>query len=255
MWVYRMNDRQEQILALINKEKKIEVVTLANTLNVSQVTIRKDLDTLEQRGLLHREHGYAVINTTDDINKRLIFNYDLKRAIAVAAAKTVKNGESIMIESGSTCALLAEEIVRTKRDVLIITNSAFIASYIRKNEHCQTILLGGAYQQDAQVTVGPLTRLCAKQFSVDKLFVGVDGFDVEIGFTNSDIMRADTSQAMAESAKQVIVLTDSSKFKQASLICQFTLDAVDTIYTDADIPSEIREFLKEEKVNLHIIEK
>lgn len=100
--------RQEEILAIVSKKKKIEVNELSELLKVSKVTIRKGLDKLEARGLLHRQHGYALLNIMDDINYRLAQNYDLKRKIALEASKIVNDGEVIMIESGSTCALLAE---------------------------------------------------------------------------------------------------------------------------------------------------
>ena len=88
-----------------------------------------------------------------------------------------------MIENGSCCALLAEEIARTKPGTRIITNSAFIASYIRKINAIQVVLLGGDFQNDAQVMVGPILRVCVSQFYVDKLFVGTDGYTPKRGFT------------------------------------------------------------------------
>ena len=124
--------REEEIITIVSEKKKIEVNELADLLKVSRVTIRKDLDKLESRGILHRQHGFAVLNNQDDINYRLAINYDLKRKIAKKAAELVKDGEMVMIESGSTCALLAEELAYNKNDVTIITNSCFIASYVRK---------------------------------------------------------------------------------------------------------------------------
>ena len=94
--------RLEEILKLVSQYEKIDVNTLSETLEVSKVTIRKDLDKLESKGLLHREHGYAVLNSGDDINVRLSFHYDTKRKIAQEAAKLVQDNETILIESGST---------------------------------------------------------------------------------------------------------------------------------------------------------
>ncbi|KFN88968.1 DeoR family transcriptional regulator [Tetragenococcus muriaticus PMC-11-5] len=106
--------REEEIISIVSENKKLEVNELASLLNVSKVTIRKDLDKLETRGIVHRQHGYAVLNSQDDINYRLAINYDLKRKIAKEAAKLVKDGETVMIESGSTCTLLAEELANYK---------------------------------------------------------------------------------------------------------------------------------------------
>ena len=108
-------ERLDEIVKLVSEFERIDVNTLSDRLKVSKVTIRKDLDKLETKGLLRREHGYAVLNSGDDLNVRLSFHYDTKRRIAQEAAKIVQDNETIMIESGSTCALLAEEICRTKK--------------------------------------------------------------------------------------------------------------------------------------------
>ena len=127
-------------------------------LDVSQVTIRKDLDALEKSGIIIREHGYAVLNDSDDINTRLAYHYEIKQKIARKAAETIHDGETLMIESGSCCSLLALEIAKTKQEVTLITNSAFIAEYVRRYKNIHVILLGGEYQKESQVMVGPITR-------------------------------------------------------------------------------------------------
>ena len=108
-------ERLDEIVKLVSEFERIDVNTLSDRLKVSKVTIRKDLDKLETKGLLRREHGYAVLNSGDDLNVRLSFHYDTKRRIAQEAAKIVQDNETIMIESGSTCALLAEEMASTPR--------------------------------------------------------------------------------------------------------------------------------------------
>lgn len=242
--------REEEIISLVSKEKKIEVNQLAELLKVSKVTIRKDLDKLEARGILHREHGYALLNNEADINYRLAQNYDLKSKIARKAAESISDGEVVMIESGSTCALLAEELAFNKGDVTIITNSSFIASYIRKSESVKIILLGGEHQKDSQVNVGPLVKQVVENFHVNKLFVGVDGFDEERGFTGSDITRCDTARVMAERADNTILLTDSSKFHKKGVITEFNFDEVAKVYTDKAIPAAAKQFLEERNISV-----
>lgn len=242
--------REEEIIAIVSKNKKIEVNELAQRLNVSRVTIRKDLDKLESRGIIHRQHGFAVLNNQDDINYRLAYHYDLKRKIAIEAAKLVKDGDTVMIESGSTCALLAEELAYHKQDVTIITNSCFIASYIRKSESINIVLIGGEYQKNAQVNVGPLTKKMISEFHVDKLFVGIDGFDERRGFTGSDLNRCDTAGAMMEAADQTIILTDSSKFSQVGVVAEFSFETISAVYTDDKIPQEKKVFLEKQGINI-----
>ena len=135
--------RLEKIVKIVSERRKIEVNELSERLDVSKVTIRKDLDQLETKGILHREHGYAVLNSEDDLNYRLAVNYDLKKRIAKEAAKEISDNDVVLIESGSTCALLAEELANTRENVTIITNSNFIASHIRRSETINIVLLGG----------------------------------------------------------------------------------------------------------------
>ena len=200
-----MKKRETTILELLSECGRMEVAALAEKLSVSQVTVRKDLDALERKGILRREHGCAVFGGTDDINNRLAFHYEEKRCIAQRAAELVSPGETVMIENGSCCALLAEQIARTKSGATIITNSAFIASYIRRIDGARVVLLGGDFQNDAQVMVGPILRTCAKQFYVNKLFVGTDGYSEQLG-------------DMAEQAEQIIVVTESMKFSQRGVV-------------------------------------
>ncbi|MDT2754556.1 DeoR/GlpR family DNA-binding transcription regulator [Enterococcus pseudoavium] len=245
--------REEEIISIVSQKKKIEVNELSKLLNVSKVTIRKDLDRLEARGLLHRQHGFALLNNMDDINYRLAQNYDLKRKIALEASKLVTDGEVIMIESGSTCALLAEELAFNRNDITIITNSCFIASYVRKADSVKVILIGGEYQKESQVNVGPLVKQVISEFYVDKLFVGIDGFDQRRGFTGSDITRCDTTRMLATAAQQTIVLTDSSKFSQNGVVSEFAFDEISKVYTDAGISEEVLNFLTEQKINVTTI--
>lgn len=245
-----MNKRHAQILDLLTENKKEEVTKLSDLLQVSQVTIRKDLDLLESRGLIIREHGYATLNDTDDINNRLAYHYESKLEIAKRAAASVQNGETIMIESGSCCALVAMEIANTKKDVSLITNSAFIADYIRKIGTVKIVLLGGEYQNESQVMVGPITKKCAEAFFVDKLFIGTDGFTIETGFTGNDYMRSEAVRDMAKQASNVIVVTDSVKFSQKGVVKLIDTEKVNYIYTDSDIPVDIEEYLLQKSIEI-----
>ena len=248
-----MNQRQTKILELITEKKRMEVTTLAELMEVSQVTIRKDLVELEQNGLISRAHGYAMLKESDDINHRLAYHYETKQKIAQLAAQSVQDGETVMIESGSCCALLAMEIARTKKDVTLITNSGFIADYVRKTGNIRIILLGGEYQPESQVMVGPMTRKCAEAFFVDKLFIGTDGFTKETGFTGNDYMRSQTVQDLAKQATHVIIVTDSIKFFQKGVVNLIETSQVSTVVTDAGIPEEDEDYLTELGVEINIV--
>jgi DeoR/GlpR family transcriptional regulator of sugar metabolism len=229
----------------------MEVAALAELLQVSQVTVRKDLDQLEEMGLLRREHGVALFGSIDDVGKRMAIHYEVKRRIAQAAAEHVEDGETVMIESGSCCAFLAEELASTKRDVTIVTNSAFIANHLRHAPSGRVILLGGEYQSAAQVLVGSLTRRCAEIFFSDKFFIGTDGFVDHYGFTGRDHRRSQTVRDMAEQARELIVLTESEKFSHRGVEGIVRVEDVASVYTDDRIPAEKEAFLIENGVIVH----
>ncbi|WP_155969354.1 DeoR/GlpR family DNA-binding transcription regulator [Streptococcus ruminantium] len=246
-------ERLDKIIQLVSQHGKIDVNSLAEQLEVSKVTIRKDLDKLESKGLLRREHGYAVLNSGDDLNIRMSFRYDVKKRIAKEASNLVADNDTIMIESGSTCALLAEEICKTKRNVTIITNSYFIANFVRQYDSCQIILLGGEFQKDSQVTVGPLLRKMIRLFHVDKAFVGADGFDSEHGFTGKNLMRSEVVQYMSEVAEEMIVLTDASKFTKRGTVHRFSLSQVAQVITDTSITETVLTELQQAHVKVTIV--
>ena len=246
-----MTNRHTKILEVLTKNQKVEVTTLSNILGVSQVTVRKDLDQLEERGLICREHGYARLDRLDDIGKSMAYHYDIKKRIAKAAAAKVEEGETVMIESGSCCAILAEELAMNKKDVTIITNSVFIANFIRHAPHVKLILLGGYYQSDSQVLVGPMTRKCGEIFFSDKFFIGVDGFSMKYGFTGKDHMRVQTVMDLAEYSRGVIVLTESEKFNQHGVLGLAKPESITDVYTDENIPADAEAMLLENNVAIY----
>lgn len=247
-----MKERHTALLEYITHHGRTEVNTLAEYLHISKVTIRKDLDYLAERGLLKRERGYAVPNDPGDINYRMAFHIDRKQRIARRAASCIQDGETLMIESGSTCALFAEELAKTKQNVTIITNSMYLADYIKSFTNIQLILLGGTLQPHSQSMVGPLTKEAAKSFHVDKIFTGTDGYSRTFGFTGDDLSRSDTLKAMTASADHIYVLAGSEKFTQPGAVSFLNLKDVYEIITDDGIPDTEREFLTEQGITVTI---
>lgn len=245
-----MKDRSTKILELLTQQKKADVSALAQAMGVSSVTMRKDLDALEAKGLVRREHGCAVLHSPDDLSSRLAYHYQRKQLIAKRAAELVADGETVMIENGSCCALLAEELCTNRRDVTIVTNSAFIAGYVRDKAGAHIVLLGGVYQNDAQVMVGPMVAQGAAGFFVSRLFVGTDGFSLERGFTNSDHLRAQAVRDMADQADHVAVLTESEKFSRRGVVPLGIGRQVDVLVTDSGLPSDIRSALEHKGVQV-----
>lgn len=240
-----MNKRTNQILEFLTEENKIEVSQLAEKLGVSQVTVRKDLDELENQGIIVREHGFACLRSTDNLYGRIAYHYEAKKKIAKRAAELIADGDTLMIESGSCCALLAEELAASKKDLTIITNSAFIANYIRGKSNFQIVLLGGIYQQDSQVLVGPMIQQCVGNFFVRYFFIGTDGFSLRTGFTNQDQMRAQAVRDMARQAEHIMILTESEKFARHGIVPLNLRDYPRTVITDNQISEKAINELKQ----------
>lgn len=244
-----MNQRHLQILELISEHKKIDVTTLSSLCKVSQVTIRKDLIELEGKGLLKREHGYAIVNNEDDINYRLSFHYEIKYHIALKALATILPQETVMIESGSTCTLLALEIAKANRGNTIITNSVFIARYIKDYPETKVILLGGSYQTKSETIVGSAIKESLHLYHVNKLFIGTDGIDEQLGCTGSDLQRCEVVKEMKEHSDQVYVLTENKKFNKKSNYRLLPLDDVDYIVCN-NMSSEQVKLMEKYKIKI-----
>lgn len=245
-----MKQRHLELVRLVSENRRMEVHDLAKRLDTSLVTIRKDLDYLEEKQVLRRERGVALLLNEQDINYRMAFHYETKWKIAVKAAELVQSGESIIVESGSTCALFVEALMEAGKTVTVITNSSFIANLTKGNNEISIILLGGNYQKQVQTSVGPITKAGVRQFHVDKIFVGTDGFSLEFGFTGDDIVRSDTVQAMTKCAEHTYVLMESIKFQQPRNVRFLNPEDVHMVITDNGIPVDVEKFLSDQKVTV-----
>lgn len=249
----KINKRQSEIVQIVDERLKVSVSDLSKSLGVSEVTIRKDLEALNKYGILIRQHGYALKKNTASITNRLSINYEIKRRIAKKAASLVKANETVLIGGGSTCVLVAEEIINSNPSATIITNSIYVVDHISKLGKNKVILLGGEYQEDAKVLVGPLVRNSCKQFYVDKMFIGTDGFVKDVGFMGSDSLRTEAIKNMSESAKNIIIVTDSSKFNRMGLLVQFQLSDVSMIITDTKLANEYQDYFKKYRIPLTLV--
>ena len=245
------NQRQLAIIDMLQTQDKVSVTELTDALGVSLVTVRQDLKKLEERGVLKRTHGGAVpVVSGYDICTRMWNHYEAKLRIAQAAASLVSDGETVIVETGSTCSLLARELA-AKRGVTIITNSVFLANFVRDCPSLDIVLLGGSFQHDAETNVGPLTKLCLSQFSVDKCFIGADAVSAEMGVTAINLFRAEVARYMAHSARKMIVLTTSDKVGGSSTTTIFPLSTLHTLITDDALPQRQEQLLT--AAGVHVI--
>ena len=225
-----MGKRDAAILDILNAEKKVEVASLAERLGVSSVTMRKDLDALAADGVVQREHGYALLGNPDDVGGRLARHYEEKLAIAERAAELVSDGDTVI-------------------------NSVFIADYVRDFPAVNVVLLGGVYQLDSQVTVGPMVRSNVRDFYVRRMFIGADGWAGGTNFTNADHLRAEAARDMAEQAEEVVVLTESEKFAHRGVVPLHVDDKIKTIVSDGDTPADVRHELEAKGVEILLARK
>ena len=229
--------RHLKIIEMLAENKCIKVTELAENLNVSLVTIRKDLTSLENKKLLLRYQGYVKLNTETSVHRRMLSNYAKKLIIAQKAAELIEDGDTILIESGSCCILLADELKNSGKNVTIITNSTFMADYISPSTNIKLILLGGEYQPESMAVVGSIAKGCLKNFHVKYFFFGTDGYLSGIGLTGDNPERIDILRQMAQQSKNTVVITESEKFSSPGTMLLFSLDEIDILITDNEIDS------------------
>lgn len=248
--------RRKKILETIKESGEVLVSTLSKEFEVSEVTIRNDLEHLERKNLLIRARGGAIHTETNvGIDQRLSEKNKLhtteKIAIGKKAASLINDGDTVIIDSGSTTAEIVKNLGGL-RQLNVITNALNIANALMAFPNINVIIPGGYLRQNSMSLVGPLAEKNLRGFYVDKLFLSTDGFDTKQGIFTPNIDEAHLNSIMIEIAKEVILVTDSSKFKRKSLAFICTLDQIKTIVTDSGIPDDDRKRLEEAGVRVLI---
>lgn len=231
-------ERRRAILNLVNRDGRVLVRSLAKTFATSQVTIRQDLEALHGRGLLHRIHGGALpVRSTALLDPSLYEKEKLyrkeKQRIAAAAARLVKERQSVVLDSGSTTTAVARAL-RAFRHLTVITNAVNIAAELAGSS-LEVILTGGNLRENSFSLVGPLAEDTLRQLSADVFFLGVDGFDVHFGLTTPNLLEAKVNRVMMKIARRTVVVCDSSKFGSRSLSLIAPPSAVHEVITDRGV--------------------
>ncbi|WP_145509013.1 DNA-binding transcriptional regulator YciT [Yersinia alsatica] len=246
-----MNLRQQSIIQLVNDRQRISVSELAQANQVSEVTIRQDLNLLEKRGLLKRVHGSAVALQSDDVDVRMMSHFATKQKLANHAASLVNDGETIFIESGSSNALLAHKLAQ-RPGITLVTVSGYIARQL-KDSACEVILLGGIYQKKSDSMVGPLTQLCLRHVHFSKAFIGIDGYQPNAGFTGRDMLRAEVINNVLAKGAENIILADASKFGQVHQNSLSPLSSISRVITDNRLPTVYQQQLIAQGIQVDIL--
>lgn len=249
-------ERRTKILELLEKHGQVAVPDLSRRFKTSEVTIRNDLKDLHQRGLIRRAHGGAVkvatVSTDPSLKIKAELHADEKRRIGAAAAALINDGDSIILDSGTTTQQIARQI-KHKKDLKVITNGLNIAMELFGAKDIQLILLGGVIRQNSLSAVGHFAEDMLGQLSADKLFLAVDACDVEFGLSTPNVEESQVNQAMARIAREKILVADSSKFGKRSLSRIVPLTYIDTIITDRALPLETQTELRSRDVKLILV--
>jgi DeoR family transcriptional regulator of aga operon len=242
-------------MEILQQRGSASVVALAEQLNVSEVTIRKDLTLLEEKQMLYRAHGSAILMNPyindRPINEKEKHNAVEKRAIGIQAASLIKPDDSILIASG-TMLYLAREIKAQGR-LTVITSAINIVPILTRDRNVDVVQLGGMVRNTSVSAVGVYAERMLEDFSCSKLFLGVDGIDLDYGLSTTNLMEASLNRAMIRAAQKTILLVDSSKFGRRgfSKICD--LDEVDQIITDSRISPHILEQLHSRGIEVTVV--
>lgn len=250
-------ERYVRIMEVVNQAGKATVAELSEALGVSQVTVRRDLEKLEEKELLLRTHGGAMalhahvseVAHEKSFSEKAEALVEEKERIAEAAAKLVGDEDAVMLTPGTTSMLIAKRLVG-KKGLKIVTNAANIAVQIGNYADLDVILIGGKLRRKSFALVGPLAEEALQSIRVDKLFLGVDGFDLEEGLTTPNLAEASMDRRMLSIAKEVIVVADHTKFGKVFFSHVAPLDAVHTVITDRGLGKDVCDRIRDLGIQL-----
>jgi len=238
-------ERHQRIVELLRQDSRITVTGLTRLLHVSDATIRRDLRELEKKGLIARTHGGAILSERagfePSVNQREEQFRAEKERIGRLAASLVQEGETVILDAGTTTIEVARNL-RNRTNVTVITNALNICAELARSK-VNVILTGGNLRKPTLALVGPLAEANLRRFHVDKAFLGANGISVREGITTPNLTEAETKRRMLEQAKTVIVVADHSKIEKASLVTVASVSEIDVFVTDDGISeAQIKEF-------------
>ena len=239
--------RQDEILDLLKKEKKVSVNELADRFQVTKETIRTDLTKLEQTGEIKRTYGGAVLNVHQDLEPKLLerTNAEEKSRIGEAALNYVRDGEVILIDTGTTAVAFAQALVRSgRRDLTIYSNDMAVLILLEARKDFRLTLLGGKIRSGFHYAYGENLVDELKTCHFDRLFLTASAMDVKSGLTTVDPDLSRLKQAMVRASREVIVLADSTKYGKTHFQSYASLSSIDVLITDSGISQEGAEQLK-----------
>lgn len=253
-----VEERRRRVVELVEAHERVTVDDLVSRFGVSAVTIRADLEALARSGLLIRSHGGALRRTEsqDDIPipVKETLHHAEKVQIAQAAIRMVKDGDTIMLDSGTTTAEIARQLRFQRFSALnVITNALNIAMELAAVPSVRLIMVGGILRHMSYSLAGPHAEHTLRALHADRLFLGVDGLDPEIGLMTPDVLEAQLNAAMIHVSREVVVVADSSKFQKRSLSVIAPLSSVHRVITDHGVSAETLAALRARSVEVTVV--
>jgi len=249
--------RRAKILEILEKQGHVRINELKDNFNVSEVTLRNDLEKLEEKKLLIRTRGGGIqtpkVMFDYQFNKELTISLKEKQAIGKEAAKLVNDNETIILDSGTTTLEVARNLIHLN-NVTIITNGINIAYELLNYPNLKIIMIGGSIRQSTLSLIGPIAEDNLRNLYCDKVFLGVNGVDSKLGLFTSLIEDTALNRIMIKMSKEVIVVTDSTKFFKKSFSIVAPINSVDILVTDSNIPKDELQNLNNAGVRTILVE-
>lgn len=248
-------DRQAQIAQLLRERASMSVQALSEQFNVSPMTVRRDLQELEERSLAVRIHGGAMAPQTPFDSReeaRSQLRVQEKAAIGAAAAKLVQEGQTLFIDAGTTTFELAR-CLRAQRGLTVVTNAIRILSTLADSPGINLVASGGTVYSGAWSFVGPLAEGALRRFNTDVAFMGISSLSLEQGLTEMNFFEAAVKTLAVQRARRVILLADSSKFEKVSPNTVANLSEINLIITDDGLPAELLKEYRNTEVQIMTI--
>ncbi|WP_182187418.1 DeoR/GlpR family DNA-binding transcription regulator [Pectinatus frisingensis] len=245
-------ERRQKILSKIQQERKVYVNELAGIFNVTEETVRRDLEKLEKQKFLHRSYGGAVLNehTYDDISfsKRINLNLGEKQRIAQKASVLINEKDSIMVDASTTC-LEVVELLKNEKDITWITNSIKIV-YTLIHSSAKVIACGGTLRNHSYSLTGADAIDILNKYCVDIALIGCKGISMQQGITESNEAESVVKNKMVEQARITILLADHSKFDNNGFAKTLDFKQIDYLVTDVEPSDKWVDFLKKKDIKL-----
>ena len=241
-------ERRQSLLDILRKQPGLRVPELAMALDVSEGTVRNDLNALEQQGLLMRVHGGAVLNQQDQFQnnsfvRRYQQNAAAKLAIAREAAVLVNDGDSVLMDASSTAYYFAKALSERRR-LRVMTNGFEVARELAQNSSNTVILIGGVVNNESSSVTGLLSEHIIEELHIQKAFLSCSGFSLVHGMTEVHLAEAQLKRKAIESSQQLYALVDSSKFGKEDLTSFARPEKIVHLFTDSSITDEWKTYLQ-----------